>query len=93
MKKNIKINMKKRSRVAMGLLNLLRDDINQVRIDTDDFDLISLEESIREAKNTLRMLGDNITEIEYMLYLANSKESVQGSFSFARKLHTPLWKY
>lgn len=76
MKKNIKINMKKRARIAMGLLNLLRDDINQVRIDTDDFDLISLEESLKEAKNTLRMLGDNVTEIEYMLYLANSKESV-----------------
>lgn len=76
MKKNIKINMNKRARIAMGLLNLLRDDINQVRIYTDDFDLISLEESLKEAKNTLRMLGDNVTEIEYMLYLANSKESV-----------------
>ena len=75
MRKNVKHDMRKRARVAMGLMNLLRDDIEQIRTDTNDFDLICLKESIKDAKTTLQMITDNITEIEYMLYLANSKES------------------
>ena len=75
MRKNIKHDMRKRARIAMGMLNLLKDDINQVRVDTDDFDLICLEESLKDTKLTIQMLTDNITEIEYMLYLINSKES------------------
>lgn len=74
MRRNIKHDMRKRSRVASGLLNLLRDDIDQVKADAYDFDLICLEESIKDTKATLQMLVDNITEIEYMLYLANSRE-------------------
>ena len=68
-------NIKKRARAAKGILNLLKDDIDQLRVDANDFDLICLEESIRDTKSTLQMLNDNITEIEYMLYLATSKES------------------
>lgn len=73
--RNMKLDMKKRARVSMGLLNLLKDDIDQVRVDADDFDLICLEESIRDAKATLQMITDNITEIEYMMYLFKSKET------------------
>ena len=74
MRKNLKLDMKKRARISMGMLDLLKDDLNQIKADTYDFDLICLEESIRDAKTTLQMLVDNVTEIEYMLYLANSKE-------------------
>jgi hypothetical protein len=74
-RKNIKTDMRKRARISAGILNLLRDDIDQVQVDANDFDLICLEESIRDAKNTIQMLLDNITEIEYMLYLVNSRES------------------
>lgn len=73
--RNMKMDMKKRARVSMGLLNLLKDDIDQVRVDADDFDLICLEESLRDAKSTLQMITDNITEIEYMMYLFKSKET------------------
>lgn len=73
--RNMKLDMKKRARVSMGLLNLLKDDIDQVRVDADDFDLICLEESLRDAKSTLQMITDNITEIEYMMYLFKSKET------------------
>lgn len=73
--RNLKLDMKKRARVSMGLLNLLKDDIDQVRVDADDFDLICLEESLRDAKSTLQMITDNITEIEYMMYLFKSKET------------------
>lgn len=73
--RNMKLDMKKRARVSMGLLNLLRDDIDQVRADADDFDLICLEESLKDAKATIQMITDNITEIEYMMYLFKSKET------------------
>ena len=75
MGKNVKLEMKRRSRVAMGILNLLRDDINQLRVDAADFDLICLEESIRDTRSTLQMMLDNVTEMEYMLYLVKSKDS------------------
>lgn len=74
MKKDIKLNMKKRARIAAGIVNLLQDDVDHIKADANDFDLICLEESIKDVKTTLQMLTDNITEIEYMLYLANSKE-------------------
>ena len=74
MRKNLKHDMRKRARIAMGMTTLLRDDINQIRADAHDYDLICLEESIKDAKTTLQMLVDNVTEIEYMLYLANSRE-------------------
>ena len=75
MGRNIKHDMRKRARISAGIVNLLMDDIDHVRADTNDFDLICLEESIRDTKTMLQMLVDNITEIEYMLYLIKSKES------------------
>lgn len=75
MGKNLKNEMRKRARAAAGLNDLLRDDIEQVRADVSDFDPLCLEESLRDARTTLQMLVDNITEIEYMLYLAKSRET------------------
>lgn len=75
MTKNVKHDLKKRARIARGILNLLDDDLDQIRVDADDFDLICLEESIRETRSTLQMLVDNITEMEYMLYLIKTKGS------------------
>lgn len=74
MKTDIKTDMKKKARVAAGMGNLLQDDLNYLRADVDDFDVICLEESIRDTKSTLQMITDHITEIEYMLYLVNSKQ-------------------
>jgi hypothetical protein len=73
--KNVKTNIKKRARMNAGLLNLLRDDVDNLRADADDFDLICLEESVRDAKSTIQMLTDNIVEIEYMLYLVKSNDA------------------
>ena len=75
MKRGAKQKMKKRARIAAGIVNLLRDDIDRVKADANDFDLICLEESIRDAKATIQMLTDHITEIEYLLYLINSRET------------------
>lgn len=74
-KKEIKLSMKKRAKMAAGMVNLLRDDIEYLTADANDFDVLCLEESIKDTKATLQMLTDNVKEIEYLLYLANSKES------------------
>lgn len=74
MGKNMKNDMRKRARACMGLADLLRDDIVQIRSDIHDFDLICLEESLKDARSTLQMFIDNLTEIEYMLYLSKNKD-------------------
>lgn len=73
MSKNVKVEMRKRARAVEGLINLLIDDANQLRVDAADFDVICLEESIKDARTTMQMLVDNITEMEYMLYLVKSR--------------------
>ena len=74
MSKNLKYDIKRRVRAASGLTTLLQDDLNNIRADASDFDLICLDESVKDAKSTLQMLIDNVTEIEYMLYLVKSQE-------------------
>jgi hypothetical protein len=69
MKKNVKMELRKRARAVSGLIDLLRDDIDQVRVDVTDYDLICLEESLRDTRSTLQMIIDNVAEMEYMLYL------------------------
>lgn len=73
--RNVKNDIKKRARMTVGLLNLLTDDVYNLRADADDFDLICLEESVRDAKTTLQMFTDNVTEIEYMLYLIKNNDA------------------
>lgn len=70
-----KLEIKKRARMCDGMLNLLRDDIIQLRADADDFDIICLEESLKDTRSTLQMFVDNVTEIEYILYLLKTRES------------------
>ena len=59
-----KMIMRSKARLANGLVNLLKDDTNQMCIDVDDFDLFSLAEAIREAKRTSQNLLDTINELE-----------------------------
>ena len=70
-----KLEIKKRARMCDGMLNLLQDDIRQLRADADDFDIICLKEALKDTRSTLQMFVDNITEIEYLLYLLKSGES------------------
>ena len=72
--RNVKMEMKSRARMVSGLVNLLRDDAEQLTADTRDFDLICLEESIRDTKSTIQMLVDNVTEIEYLMYLSRKTD-------------------
>lgn len=59
-----KMVMRAKARLANGLVNLLKDDTEQICIDVDDLDMFSLGEALREAKRTSQNLLDTITELE-----------------------------
>ena len=75
METNIKTDMKKRARIVAGIVNLLSDDATHLKADANDFDIICLEESLKDARATIQMLSDHITEMEYMLYLFKSEQT------------------
>lgn len=60
----IKMIMRAKARLANGLVNLLKDDTEQMCIDVDDFDMFSLGEAIREAKRTSQNLLDTVNDLE-----------------------------
>lgn len=59
-----KMIMRGKARLANGLVNLLKDDTEQMCIDVDDLDVFSLGEAIREAKRTAQNLLDTVNELE-----------------------------
>ena len=65
----LKMVMRSKARLANGLVNLLKDDAEQICIDVDDFDMFSLGEAIREAKRTAHTLIETVTELERDLRL------------------------
>lgn len=72
---DIKREMKTRARLAKGLSNALTSDVEYICSDVDSYDVICMDSSIREAKDTLQKLVDNLTELEYLLYLIKREES------------------
>lgn len=72
--KELKILMRGKARLTRGLVNLLKDDAEQIYNDVNMFDIISLEESIRDTKRTAQQLLDAATDIEYYLLLAKQEK-------------------
>lgn len=68
--KELKLLMRGKARLARGLVNLLKDDTEQIYNDVNVFDVISLEESIRDTKRTTQQLLDATIDLEYYLMLA-----------------------
>jgi hypothetical protein len=66
----LKLVMRGKARLSRGLVNLLKDDTEQIYNDVNTFDMISLEEAIGDTKRTTQQLLDAITDLEYYLYLA-----------------------
>jgi hypothetical protein len=66
----LKLVMRGKARLSRGLVNLLKDDTDQIYNDVNVFDVISLEEAIGDTKRTTQQLLDAITDLEYYLYLA-----------------------
>lgn len=71
----IKRGMKARARLLRGLTNVLQLDADYIWNDSNNYEILCLNESIREAKATLQQVTDCLTELEYMLYLAKREES------------------
>lgn len=65
----LKMIMRSKARLANGLVNLLKDDTEQICIDVDDLDMFSLGEALKEAKRTSQNLLDTVNEIERDLRL------------------------
>ena len=71
--KELKMLMRGKARLAKGLVNLLKDDTEQIYNDVNVFDVISLEEAINDTKRTTQQLMDATTDLEYYLYLAKKE--------------------
>lgn len=56
--------IKARARLTRGLLNILSDDINMLNTDADNLNLFCIDESIKETKDTLIHMMDNLYAIE-----------------------------
>ena len=73
---DIRREMQTRTIPSYGLLNVSKDDVDCINIDTDNNDLVSLTESIIETKITLHKMVDNITELEYIVYLSRRGKNI-----------------
>ncbi len=67
--------MKIRARLTRGLANALQSDVDYICADVDAFDVICMDESLGEARDTVQRIIDSLTELEYLLYLLKNKES------------------
>ena len=72
---DIKREMKTRARLARGLVTALMSDVDYICSDVDNYDVICMASSIRETHDTVQRLVDNLTELEYLLYLIRREES------------------
>ena len=60
--------MRSKAQMIRGLTNVLKKDADYICVDTDDHDLIGLGESLREIKETIQSLIDNVEDLEYLVY-------------------------
>lgn len=67
--KELKIVARSKARLAKGLVNLLRDDVEQIWNDINAFDMVGLEDTISDTKRTAQQLMNIATELEYYHYL------------------------
>jgi len=65
----LKIVVRSKARLAKGLVNLLKDDVDQIWNDVNAFDMVSLEETINDTKRTAQQLMNIAIELEYYHYL------------------------
>lgn len=59
--------IKARARLSRGLVNILKDDVDMLNVDADDFNLFTISESIKETRDTLNDILTNLDELEYVV--------------------------
>lgn len=57
-----------KARLTNGLLTVLKDDIDVLRYDVNNGDILNLLTSTHNTKKTLEQLREIIDEIEHILY-------------------------
>lgn len=72
---DVKREIKERARLARVLANALGHDAEYLYSDAENYDLMCLGESIRETKETIQKMIDNVMELEYLVYLIKKEES------------------
>lgn len=72
---DIKKEIKERARLARVLANALGHDADYLYSDAESYDLICMVESIKETKETIQKMIDNVMELEYLVYLIKNDES------------------
>jgi hypothetical protein len=71
----IKKEMRERAWLLRGLVNSLKYDADYIYSDVENYDVVCMGESIKDAKETIQSLVDNVTELEYLLYLLKQNGS------------------
>ena len=71
--KELRMLMRGKARLARGLVNLLKDDSEQMYNDVNIFDIISLEDAIQDTKRTAQQLMDATIDLEHYLFLAKQE--------------------
>lgn len=69
----LKKQLRDKAQFAYGLLNALKCDIDNLRKDVNDYDLVKIEESIRNTNETLQKLTLLIEELDYIFKLDKIK--------------------
>lgn len=74
MKNKAKNDIRAKAKLAYGLLNILKYDIDNLRIDVNSCDENSLRKTLQDTNRTLENLIDVIGEIEYIVFLYGTEE-------------------
>lgn len=72
---DIRKEMKDRAWLVRGLVNALKYDAEYIYDDVTSYDVVCMESSIQDTKETIQRLVDNVTELEYLLYLLKQNAS------------------
>lgn len=64
-----KRDIRNKSRLACGLINILKYDADNLMSDANECNMETMLNTMAETKETLQNLVDVIAEIEYILYL------------------------
>ena len=76
MNTEIKSKLRSKARLLRGFMSILEDDITRVHSDIEDCEVVSLEESIQDSKETLQCLIDTVVELEYAIYVSKREARV-----------------
>lgn len=71
----MKNNVRTQIRLLYGLSHVLKEDIENLRFDANVGDTYRIRLSVNSVADTLDKINDLVAEIEYSIYLENSKGS------------------